>query len=126
MKVKRILSALLTLSLLLSCICIFASAESEAYTGVYNGYSYYCYGNLTRSKCYVEMKYNNSTPKIALKGSYTYVDTNGRQQAKDYYASGKANTFKTNLPELLDHYVSLRAEYYIGTERVVYLPLSAS
>ncbi len=41
MKIKRPISAILILALLLSCICIFASAQSEAYTGVYKGYNYY-------------------------------------------------------------------------------------
>lgn len=125
MKVIRILSALLTLSLLLSCICVFASAQSEVYEGLYNGYRYYCYGQVTKSKCYVEMQYGNSTPAITMSGSYSYLNIKDDSCSKSYYIRGKTNTMVTNAPADLKEFVSLNAEYYIGTTRVVHIPLSA-
>ena len=125
MKFRRILSALLTLTLLLSCICIFASAESESYEGLYNGYRYRCYGQVTKSKCYVEMEYKNSTPAITMSGSYSYLNVKDESCSKSYYIRGKANTMITNAPTDLKEFVSLNAEYFIGTTRVVHIPLSA-
>ena len=127
MKFKRILSALLTLTLLLSCICIFASAESESYEGLYNGYRYRCYGQVTKSKCYVEIEYKNSTPTIMMSGTFGYTKTDNKSYSDTYFIRGKSNTFVSNMPTTgFKAFTYLNAEYYIGTAKVVTIPLTAT
>ena len=123
---KRIVSIALTLTLLLSCVCFFASAESESYSGVYNGYNYYCYGQVTPDSLTVQMTYANSTPMIRIDGTYNYRITNGTLYTGTIFSKGKASTSASEFPQNLLCFVSLAANYYIGSTRVVYLPLSAT
>lgn len=123
---KRIVSIVLTLTLLLSCVCFFVSAESEGYSGVYNGYNYYCYGQVTPDSCTVSMTYANSTPTIMIDGFYKYKNSDYQVFTEEFFMRGKLNTFVNNLPDDLLYFISLTSNYYVGSTRVVYLPLSAT
>ena len=123
---KRIVSIVLTLTLLLSCVCFLASAESESYSGVYNGYNYYCYGQVTPDSLTVRMTYANSTQMIRIQGFYNYMDVDSIVRSNNFISKGKASTLATELPPNMSCFVSMTAEYYIGSTRVVYLPLSAT
>lgn len=90
---KRIVSIVLTLTLLLSCVCFFVSAESEGYSGVYNGYNYYCYGQVTPDSCTVSMTYANSTPTIMIDGFYKYKNSDYQVFTEEFFMRGKLNTF---------------------------------
>ena len=123
---KRIVSIVLTLTLLLSCVCFFVSAESEGYSGVYNGYNYYCYGQVTPDSLTVRMTYANSTPMISIDGTYRYMSTDDLAYTGRVYARGKVSTSTNEFPQNFCYFLSLTVDYFIGSTRVVRLPLSAS
>ena len=114
MKVKRILSALLTLSLLLSCICIFASAESESYTGVYKGYNYYTSTAATKSSIRAYLSYADTSAKLMIDVSYNYKNTSGVTKTDNFLVTGKSSALGTKMPSEFKEFVSLTPSYYIN------------
>ena len=119
MKFKRILSALLTLTLLLSCICIFASAESESYTGVYKGYNYYCSGNVTKSSCSVYMSYSDTSASIMTRSTYTYKITGNTVKTGVVRTTEKHIIHETPRPTDLVEFCSLTPEFFISGNSIL-------
>ncbi len=119
MKFKRILSALLTLTLLLSCICIFTSAESESYTGVYNGYNYYCSGNVTKTSCSVYMSYADTSTSIMTRSIYTYKITGNTVKTGVVRTTEKHIIHETPLPTDLVEFCSLTPEFFISGNSIL-------
>ena len=125
MKVIRILSALLTLTLLLSCICIFSSAQSEAYTGVYKGYNYYASAYVNKTDLRVSMRYVDTTAKIRIESSYNYLDEYSRPQTGTFLVAGKASSTGSNFPQSFSEFVSLTPSYFINGNLVLKFTVSA-
>ncbi len=114
MKIKRPISAVLILALLLSCICIFASAESESYTGVYNGYSYYTSASVSKTKMQAYLSHADSSANLKIQGLYVYKDSQGKSHNDSFIATAKTSAIGTKLPGDLAEYVSLTATYFIN------------
>ena len=125
MKVIRILSALLTLSLLLSCICIFSSAQSEAYTGVYKGYNYYASAYVNKTDLRVSMRYVDTTAKIRIESSYNYLNTDKDVCSGRFIVNGKASTSGSQFPSDFLEFTSLTPSYYINGTLVLKFTVSA-
>ena len=125
MKIKRPISAVLILALLLSCICVFASAESENYTGVYNGYNYYCSAYVSASKCRVSIAYADSSASLSIKGTYTYVTTTGQTLSGKINATEKTKYFQAPTPSGWAAFVSAAPIYYINNTRILSISVGA-
>ena len=118
MKIKRPISAVLILALLLSCICIFASAESESYTGVYNGKNYYASASITKTSMRAYLNYEDSSASLRVRGAYTYKNTNGESCNDTFIATAKTSVLGQKVPPSFSEYVSLTATYYISGANV--------
>ena len=118
MKIKRPISAVLILALLLSCICIFASAESESYTGVYNGKSYYASASITKTSMRPYLNYEDSSASLRVLGAYVYKSTKGVSRNDTFIATAKTSALGGKTPDDLTEYVSLTATYYISGTKV--------
>ena len=114
MKIKRSISAVLILALLLSCICIFASAESESYTGVYKGYNYYTSTSVTKSSMRAYLSYADASAKLRIEVSFNYKDSAKQIKTYGFVVAGKASVLGNKLPDDLSEYVSLTPSYYIN------------
>lgn len=122
---KRIVSIVLTLTLLLSCVCFFVSAESEGYSGVYNGYNYYCYGQVTRTSCHIEMTYMDATARLRIDARYNYKDGYGNTHTASISLTGKTSLYDNPFPDNLASFVSLTPSYYINSRLILSFTLSA-
>ena len=125
MKIKRPISAILILALLLSCICIFASAQSEAYTGVYKGYNYYASAYVNKTDLRVSMRYVDTTAKIRIMSSYNYIDTSGKVKTGGFSVNGKASSTGSDFPSDFQEFTSLTPSYYIDGALVLKFTVSA-
>lgn len=122
---KRVLSVVLILATVLSCVCFCAYAESEAINGVYNNYAYYCYGIISTTSASLYMSYNDSSKTIRIKGTYSYKDTDGDLQSERLICSGKVSTFLEPLPTDFGSFSSMHPTFYIGTYAAATMSLSA-
>ena len=118
MKIKRPISAVLILALLLSCICVFASADSESYTGVFNGKSYYTSASVTKTKMQAYLSYADSSATLRIRGAYVYENTSGDNCNDIFIATAKTSALGTKVPDDFRAYVSLTATYYINGTNV--------
>ena len=125
MKIKRSISAILILALLLSCICIFASAQSEAYTGVYKGYNYYASAYVNKTDLRVSMRYVDTTAKIRIESSYNYLNTDKDVCSGRFIVNGKASTSGSQFPSDFLEFTSLTPSYYINGTLVLKFTVSA-
>lgn len=122
---KRIVSIVLTLTLLLSCVCFLASAESESYSGVYNGYNYYCYGSVSRTEYSLYMRYYDADASIKIRGTYNYNTTNGLPKTSSFTTQGKGSVIRNQLPDDFLSFRSVAPGYYVGSTCILRFTLSA-
>ena len=125
MKIKRPISAILILALLLSCICIFASAESESYTGVYNGKSYYASAYAAKDELRVYLTYADSSAKLRIEAAYKYENQRGIIQSSSFVSAGKASTGASKFPQDIKEFVSMTPSYLINGNLVLKFTVSA-
>lgn len=122
---KRVLSVVLILATVLSCVCFCAYAESEAINGVYNNYSYYCYGIVSTTSAQVWMKYGNSTTSLRIDGTYKYYNIKGQLSSKSILFTGKTNLLATPVASDFASFSSLHPTFHIGSYVAATMSLSA-
>ena len=122
---KRLLAFLIAFIALISCLNFIAYADSDASSGTYNGYGFYCYGWLVSDDINLYMTYYGNTT-IKILGSYNYYDGTGHRHTGPINVTGKNYIYGFQVASDWDHFSSAAPDYYVGTHLVASFSLSAS